>query len=316
MTPRESLGPEQPLLSRTLQQLQGKWRLTRQIAADGDESNAPAIAIWEFQGDRIIVRDGGPGGSMLIQVDDQTTPVQVNLSLETDDESGLGLLSVEGDKLILCLGISQKAPEPESRPEKLQWVSGVWYMELQRVKPGEMIVPIKPEGRVQQHAEASLLLLSPTAIPPNTAIDESKKSTVDLRNARSVVETYLALALAGDVPQAAALAKNAPADPKHIAEIPEFLNVQRLKVQTVYVNDPANPTRALATSEAVRLDADHKQPDGQRDGFMLFTLERTDENWTVIDIDFESESGAEKELKRFLEANPSSIGLPPVALAE
>ena len=32
----------------------------------------------------------------------------------------------------------------------------------------------------------------------------------------------------------------------------------------------------------------------------------------MIDIDFESESSAEKELKRFLEANPNSIGLPPL----
>jgi len=146
---------------------------------------------------------------------------------------------------------------------------------------------------------------------PKIKVDRSKPSAVDPRNPRSVVEAYIALALAGDVAKATALAKNAPADPKHIAEIPEFFNVQRLKIQTVYVNDPAKPTQALATSEAVKLDEDHKQPDGQRDGYMVFTLERTDENWFVIDIDFESESGAEKELKRFLEANPGSIGLPP-----
>jgi len=147
-------------------------------------------------------------------------------------------------------------------------------------------------------------------------VDESKAPAVDLRNARSVAEAYVALALAGDVAKAAALAKNASADPKRIAEIPEFLNVQRLKIQTVYVNDPAKPARALATSEAVKLDEDHKQPDGQRDGFMVFTLESTDGNWSVIDIDFESESGAEKELKRFLEANPGSIGMPPVPQAK
>jgi len=139
----------------------------------------------------------------------------------------------------------------------------------------------------------------------------SKPSAVDPRSARSVVEAYVTAALTSDVAKAAALAKNTPADPKRIAEIPEFLNVQRLKVHMVYVNDPAKPTRALATSEAVKLDADHKQPDGQRDGCMVFTLEKTDENWSVIDIDFESESGAQKKLKRFLEANPSSIGLPP-----
>jgi len=135
-------------------------------------------------------------------------------------------------------------------------------------------------------------------------------------NARSVAEAYVALALAGDVAKAAALAKNVAADPKRIRELPEFLNVQRLKILTVYVNDATKPTRALATSEAVKLDGDHKQPDGQRDGFMVFTLESKDGNWFVIDIDFEPESGAEKELKRFLEANPGSIGLPPVPQAK
>jgi len=90
---------------------------------------------------------------MLIQVDDNHTPIHVELSSETEDQSGLGLLSIDGDKLILCLGERQKAPEPQSRPEKLQWASGVWYMELQRVKPGETMVPAKPKSEVQVHDE-------------------------------------------------------------------------------------------------------------------------------------------------------------------
>ncbi len=48
---------------------------------------------------------------------------------------------------------------------------------------------------------------------------------MDRKNARSVVEGYIALALAGDVEKPAALAKNSPADPKHIAKIPKLLNV-------------------------------------------------------------------------------------------
>jgi hypothetical protein len=134
---------------------------------------------------------------------------------------------------------------------------------------------------------------------------------LDRKKARFVVEAYIALALASDVAKAAALAKNSPADPKRIAEIPKYLNVQRLKIQTVYINDPANPTRALATSVAVKLGEEHKNPDGRRDGFMVFTLEFIDEEWFVFDIDFETESGAEKELNKFLKANPNSIGIPP-----
>ena len=131
----------------------------------------------------------------------------------------------------------------------------------------------------------------------------------DHRNARSVVEAYVASALAGDVANAASLAKNIPADPKHIRELPEFLNVQRLKIQTVYINDPAKPTQALATSVAVKLDEERKNPDGRRDGFLVFTLEFTDDKWFVIDIDFETESGTEKELNKFLKANPNSIAI-------
>ena len=132
-----------------------------------------------------------------------------------------------------------------------------------------------------------------------------------LANARSVVEAYVASAISGDVAQASALAKNSPADPKRIRELPEFLNVQRLKIETVYINDPTKPTQALATSVAIKLEEKHKNPDGRRDGFLVFTLELTDEKWFVIDIDFQTESGAEKELNKFLKANPNSIGIPP-----
>ncbi len=44
---------------------------------------------------------------------------------------------------------------------------------------------------------------------------------------------------------------------------------------------------------------------------MVFTLELSDDKWFVIDIDFQTESGAEKELNKFLKANPNSIGIPP-----
>ncbi len=301
-----------PSLSNTLQELQGKWRLTRQIAADGDESITPANSIWEFKGEHVVVRDGGPGAALLIKVDESHSPVHVEVVIETDEESGLGLLSVEGDKLILCLGESQKKPDPGSRPKKLQWVSGIWYMELQRVKPGETIVPMKPKSTLQPREAPSLSRSEAT--PPQIIVAESQAPSIDRRYARSVVEVYIAAALAGDVAKAAALAKNAPADPKRIQEIRKHLNVQRLKIKTVYVNDPASPTLALATSEAVKLEADHKQPNGQRDGFMVFKLELTDKNWLVTDIDLESESGADKELERFLQANPKSIGLPPIVL--
>ncbi|MEZ6138720.1 MAG: protein kinase [Pirellulaceae bacterium] len=149
---------------------------------------------------------------------------------------------------------------------------------------------------------------------PNTTtstVDLSKVKVIDHRNARSVVEAYVAAALAGDVAKAASLANGIQADAKRIAEFRTLVNVQRIKIPTVYVNDAAKPTRAIATSEAVKLEKEHKQPDGQRDGFLLFTLELIDEKWLVRDLDFESKSGAEEELERFVEENPNAIGLPP-----
>lgn len=145
------------------------------------------------------------------------------------------------------------------------------------MKPGETIVPLKP--KVERLPTESVTFAFAESSPKNVAtqtpriVTESKASAIDLCNARSVVEAYVALALAGDVSKAAALAKNSPA--------------------------------------AVKLDEEHKQPDGQREGFMVFRLEQNDDKWFVIDIDFETESGAAKELKKFIQANPNSIGLPP-----
>ena len=48
------------------------------------------------------------------------------------------------------------------------------------------------------------------------SIASRKKVAKKVPDARSVVEAYVASALAGDVAKAAALAKNSPADPKHI----------------------------------------------------------------------------------------------------
>lgn len=134
------------------------------------------------------------------------------------------------------------------------------------------------------------------------------KAALDRKHARSVVEAYVAASLAGRVDEAASLAKGIDAERDRIESIPRQLNVQRLVINSVHVNDPARPTTALATSEAVKLT--EKQPDGQRDGFLVLTLTMSDEGWLVTDIDFESEEGAEDELKRFREANPSAVDVP------
>ncbi len=153
---------------------------------------------------------------------------------------------------------------------------------------------------------ADILCDDGTTIPVSIFL----RDKVDRSNARTVVEAYIAAALVDDTQTAALLAKGTPAESRHIESLPKQLNVQRLVIKSVYVNDPARPTTALATSEAVKLTK--KQPDGQRDGFMVLTLTMSEEGWLVTDIDFESEESAEDELKRFREANPRSIDLPPL----
>jgi hypothetical protein len=153
---------------------------------------------------------------------------------------------------------------------------------------------------------ADILCDDGTAIPVSILL----RDKVDRSNARTVVESYIAAALADDTQTATLLAMGTPAERKQIESLPKQLNVQRLVIKSVYVNDPARPTTALATSEAVKLT--EKQPDGQRDGFLVLTLTMSAEDWLVTDIDFESEESAEDEMKRFREAHPSAVDLPPL----
>ncbi len=153
---------------------------------------------------------------------------------------------------------------------------------------------------------ADILCDDGTTIPVSIFL----RDKLDRSNARTVVEAYIAAALTDDTQRAALLAKGTPAESHQIESLPKLLNVQHLVVKSVYVDDPAKPTTALATSEAVKLTK--KQPDGQRDGFLVLTLTMSEGDWWVTDIDFESEEGAEDELKNFREAHPNAVNAPPL----
>ena len=218
-------------------------------------------------------------------------------------------------KVMDALSMQSQAQQPELWLEAMIAADSAWVERL--INMEWLNSPIRGSGGAtfpllwrEQTLRPGERLEIPLAVKQATAA-ESQAPAIDHRNARSVVEAYVTSALAGDVAKVASLAKNSPADPKQIQELPEFLNVQRLKIATVYVNDPAKPAQALATSVAVKLDEEHKNPDGRRDGFLVFRLEFADDKWFVIDIDFEAESGAEKELSKFLKANPNSISIPP-----
>ena len=54
-------------------------------------------------------------------------------------------------------------------------------------------------------------------------------------------------------------------------------------------------------------------PNGQHDGFLVRTLlNMGEQGWIVTEVaEFESEESADRELKKFLEAHPNAIDLPP-----
>lgn len=135
--------------------------------------------------------------------------------------------------------------------------------------------------------------------------NSATETPLDRRNARSVVEAYVAAALAGRVEQAAALARGAAKRRKEIESLSKQLNVQRLVIKSVYVNDPAKPVLALALSEAVTLPK--KEFPKAVPVTVRLPLLMSEEGWLVIDIDFESDESAEEELTRFLEGHPKAV---------
>ncbi len=149
-------------------------------------------------------------------------------------------------------------------------------------------------------------------IPP--VIDGSK--TLDRENIRSVIEVYVAAALRGDHTTAASVAivQGKSADPKQIEPqiqaISRSLNLKQLAMHSIHVNDCEQPTRALAISKSVTHA--EKQRNGERTGIVILELTRIAEEWFVAGVEFRSKEAAEDQLKQFLEANPSSIDLPPL----
>jgi hypothetical protein len=64
----------------------------------------------------------------------------------------------------------------------------------------------------------------------------------------------------------------------------------------------ADRKHALALSSPVKVD----NPGGWEDGYLVFTLVRTDAAWLIDDIDFEDMVGVSDEIERFLEEHPDA----------
>ena len=155
-----------------------------------------------------------------------------------------------------------------------------------------------------QNAPANTENLTAPGAVNATAVEKP----LDRHNARAVVEAFVAATFPFDDATFNTLARLRDRSEAGVEALDD-LKVARLPIQSVYVNDPAKPTRALATSEAVRLE-EKLTKHGQRNSVLVFTLTMSDKDWLVTDIDIESTESADRELKKFLEANPKSISVP------
>ena len=128
-------------------------------------------------------------------------------------------------------------------------------------------------------------------------------------DARSTIETFVAALLAEDSASASQLASEIPG--AQIQDLSDSLNVKRLGITSVHVNDRVTPTKALATTEAVRLEGQRYSMHRGDVGILVFEMKKKDdEGWSVTDIDFAAADGARKELSQFIEANPTGLSLP------
>ncbi|MCH7729520.1 MAG: hypothetical protein IH991_24045, partial [Planctomycetes bacterium] len=130
---------------------------------------------------------------------------------------------------------------------------------------------------------------NPADATPQTAV----------RDARKVVESYVAAALEGRVSDAVALAEpgKSTASTKRIRELPEMLGVRFLRIRTVIAAEKAG--MAIAVSAPVKLTKPN--PDGQATGCLAFMLIQVDGTWLVKDIDFEAEAAAVKVIEAFIQ---------------
>ncbi|MFN0054749.1 MAG: WD40 repeat domain-containing protein [Planctomycetales bacterium] len=157
--------------------------------------------------------------------------------------------------------------------------------------------------------------ISRTGNEPGGTISPLVAVKLDRQNARAVVEVFVAAILASDSEYAQSLTENLSRN--HMTDFANALSlerIERLAMKSVYVNDPTKPLTALAASEAVKLTL--QQPHVQLDGVLMLPLTMSKEGWLVKDIGFESKDGAGDELKKFLEANPKSISVPPQGQAQ
>jgi hypothetical protein len=146
------------------------------------------------------------------------------------------------------------------------------------------------------------------AVLPMSRAAGADKPKAENRNAREVVEGYVASALAGHVQEAAALAvpDQSPAQKTRIEEFKELLGEQALKIVSVHFSDKNG--RAMAVSQPVKLTK--ANPDGRNMGRLVFELTRMGDKWLLKDIDFRTDEAAQERVKTFGQKYPDAKEIP------
>ncbi len=130
--------------------------------------------------------------------------------------------------------------------------------------------------------------------------DKRVSETVD-QSVREAVERFLFAMLSDKADDIAGWSENA-------REFKKGLASDRLEVASIHVSKAGN--RALVVTSEARLS--EPEPDGRTSGCLVIKLEKENNNWTIKDIDFETQTSAQEEVLRFLseERVPGAVDSP------
>ncbi|MCA9140156.1 MAG: serine/threonine protein kinase [Planctomycetales bacterium] len=138
--------------------IQGRWRIVRQVASDGDAQAVPRNATFEFKGNTLIFEDSIQRESATWSIDEMKFPIHIDIKINGNSNVGRGLVALEEGRLKICL-TDLDAPDAP-RPTSLEPTPGYWYMELLR--------PEIADATEQESARLPTVSISNPSVPPPT----------------------------------------------------------------------------------------------------------------------------------------------------
>jgi hypothetical protein len=140
------------------------------------------------------------------------------------------------------------------------------------------------------------------------ALGAEDKAKAQTRNAREVLEGWVAAAMAGNVEEAAILAdqNTSLAKKKGMEEFKAMVAGKLVRILVVQFSDKKG--QAAAMSEAVKIAKPN--PDGRDTWYLSFKLVRKNDKWILKDIDFDTEEKAKGKMEEFGKNNPDAKEIP------